>query len=74
VSPDSTPCGGGKPLPRAARTSGGAFSGSWQYSTEELNARDWAAKGVPMGSDLKKMEGKAPTFIVWAVIWKIRRP
>lgn len=47
------------------------FFGAWAYSSEDLNTKDWVktayANGVPMGGDLKKMDGKAPTFIVWAV-------
>ncbi|HEY6288218.1 MAG TPA: DUF3604 domain-containing protein, partial [Nitrospiraceae bacterium] len=45
--------------------------GAWGYNSDDLNIKDWVktayGKGVPMGSDLKAMDGKAPTFIVWAV-------
>jgi hypothetical protein len=47
------------------------FFGGWEYKAEELNDKEWVKtgykNGVPMGSDLKKERGKAPTFIVWAV-------
>jgi len=51
------------------------FFGSWSYSKDLLNARDWVkqsyAGGVPMGADLPPMpsggKGTAPTFVVWAV-------
>src|SRR5271157_4869640 len=47
------------------------FFGGWDYKSDELQSKEWVKtgykKGVPMGSDLKKLEGKAPTFIVWAL-------
>ncbi len=47
------------------------FFGSWDFSPDALNAKDWVktgyARGVPMGSDLKPQSGKEPIFIVWAV-------
>ncbi len=45
--------------------------GGWNYAPGTEKLKDWAAigytKGVPMGSDLPAIAGKAPTFIVWAV-------
>ena len=45
--------------------------GGWEYTSATLNDKDWVktgyAKGVPMGSDLPPLKGKAPTFVVWAV-------
>lgn len=49
------------------------FFGGWNYSFDLINDKDVIKtayeKGVPMGSDLKPMEGaaKAPTFVVWAL-------
>lgn len=47
------------------------FFGGWEYKTDDLAGQDWVKigykKGVPMGADLKKMSGKAPSFVVWAV-------
>jgi uncharacterized protein DUF3604 len=47
------------------------FFGGWEYKTEELGDKDWVKtgyrKGVPMGGDLPKENGHAPTFMVWAV-------
>jgi hypothetical protein len=45
--------------------------GGWDFHPDVLKEKDWVktgyAKGVPMGGDLSKKEGKEPTFIVWAV-------
>ncbi len=45
--------------------------GGWKYTAAMLGARDWADKGytmgVPMGSDLPAMAGRAPTIMVWAM-------
>jgi hypothetical protein len=45
--------------------------GGWEYTSAALNDKDWVktgyANGVPMGSDLPPLKGKAPTFVVWAV-------
>jgi hypothetical protein len=47
------------------------FFGGWDYKPGVLNQKDWLkagyANGVPMGGDLPRKAGKAPTFIVWAV-------
>ena len=47
------------------------FFGGWNYKGSDLEDKDWVKtgykQGVPMGGDLKKMDSKAPTFIVWAV-------
>jgi hypothetical protein len=47
------------------------FFGGWKYKGSDIEDKDWVKtgyrEGVPMGGDLKKMDGKAPTFIVWAV-------
>jgi hypothetical protein len=47
------------------------FFGGWNYKSSDVEDRDWVKtgykEGVPMGGDLKKMDNKAPTFIVWAV-------
>jgi len=47
------------------------FFGGWDYDKKITQQRDWVKasydKGVPMGSDLPPNEGKAPTFVVWAV-------
>lgn len=49
------------------------FFGGWDYSFDLINDKDVIKtayeNGVPMGSDLKPMEGtaKAPTFVVWAL-------
>jgi hypothetical protein len=47
------------------------FFGGWNYKSSDVEDRDWVKtgykEGVPMGGDLKKMDSKAPTFIVWAV-------
>ena len=47
------------------------FFGGWNYKGSDVEDRDWVKtgykEGVPMGGDLKKMDSKAPTFIVWAV-------
>ena len=44
--------------------------GGWAYTKRDMDERSWAEigyqKGVPMGSDLPAMAGKAPTFMVWA--------
>ena len=45
--------------------------GGWDFSPEVLDQKDWVkigyARGVPMGGDLPKKAGNAPTFILWAV-------
>ena len=45
--------------------------GGWDFQPDVLNQKDWVktgyAKGVPMGGDLPRKAGEAPTFIVWAV-------
>jgi hypothetical protein len=45
--------------------------GGWDFRPEVLDQKDWVkagyANGVPMGGDLPKKAGQAPTFIVWAV-------
>jgi hypothetical protein len=47
------------------------FFGGWKYKGSDVEDKDWVKtgyrEGVPMGGDLKKMDSKAPTFIVWAV-------
>ena len=47
------------------------FFGGWDYAsnlTEKDNFVEKAyKKGVPMGQDLPKKDGKAPTFAVWAL-------
>jgi len=48
------------------------FFGGWDYTPEDLNSRQPAfrgyEKGVPMGGDLKAVNGKqAPTFMVYAL-------
>ena len=47
------------------------FFGGWDYKADDLAGKDWVKagykKGVSMGADLKKMSGKAPSFVVWAV-------
>jgi hypothetical protein len=48
------------------------FFGGWDYTKQDLNSRQPAfvgySKGVPMGGDLTKPpEGKAPTFMVYAL-------
>lgn len=47
------------------------FFGGWNYKSSDVEEKDWVKTGykagVPMGGDLKKIESKAPTFIVWAV-------
>ena len=44
--------------------------GGWDYDQHLLNDGDWITKayrgGVPMGSDLPPLQGKAPSFVVWA--------
>lgn len=45
--------------------------GGWKYGADLAKQGDWLktayAQGVPMGGDLPPIEGKAPTFVVWAV-------
>ena len=45
--------------------------GGWDFSPDVLKQKDWVktgyASGVPMGGDLPQQQGKAPTFVVWAV-------
>ena len=48
------------------------FFGGWDYTKQDLNSRQPAfvgySKGVPMGGDLTEApEGKAPTFMVYAL-------
>ncbi len=47
------------------------FFGGWDYVDEDLNSRAPAfrgyEKGVPMGGDLGKSDGGAPTFMVYAL-------
>jgi hypothetical protein len=47
------------------------FFGGWEYTAATLADAGWVktgyAKGVPMGGDLPPANGKAPTFMVWAV-------
>ncbi len=48
------------------------FFGGWDYTKQDLNSRQPAfvgySKGVPMGGDLSNApEGKAPTFMVYAL-------
>jgi hypothetical protein len=47
------------------------FFGGWGYTADDLAGNDWVKagykKGVAMGADLKKMSGKAPSFLLWAV-------
>ena len=46
------------------------FFGGWDYSKKIINDKNFVEKayedGVPMGQDLPKKTGKAPTFAVWA--------
>jgi hypothetical protein len=46
------------------------FFGGWEYSKNLVNDKKFVEKaykgGVPMGQDLPKKAGKAPTFAVWA--------
>jgi hypothetical protein len=45
--------------------------GGWGFTPAMAAGADWVkqgyANGVPMGSDLPPLAGKAPTFLVWAV-------
>jgi hypothetical protein len=45
--------------------------GGWNFTADVLKQRDWVkggyANGVSMGGDLPPLNGRAPTFIVWAV-------
>jgi hypothetical protein len=47
------------------------FFGGWDYPKNLVNDKDFVAKaykgGVPMGRDLSKKAGNAPTFAVWAL-------
>jgi hypothetical protein len=47
------------------------FFGGWDYSSKLTADKDFVKKayekGVPMGGDLPKKKGKAPTFAVWAL-------
>jgi len=47
------------------------FFGGWNYPDSLVNDKDFVAKaykgGVPMGQDLPKQAGKAPTFAIWAL-------
>ena len=47
------------------------FFGSFDYAVDDINKSDFVksayAKGVPMGGDLKRGAGKAPTFLVMAL-------
>ncbi|MDN3643877.1 DUF3604 domain-containing protein [Lutimonas halocynthiae] len=47
------------------------FFGGWDYSDEDLSngmVKLGYEKGVPMGGDLSKGEGKPPTFMVYALM------
>ncbi|KAA0910803.1 DUF3604 domain-containing protein [Pusillimonas sp. ANT_WB101] len=45
--------------------------GGWGYDNDLLSETGWVQKayagGVPMGGDLSQADGKAPSFIVWAL-------
>ena len=47
------------------------FFGGWDYSKNLVKDKHFVEKaykgGVPMGQDLPKKDGKAPTFVVWAL-------
>lgn len=47
------------------------FFGGWGYPKDLVNDKNFVKKayasGVPMGQDLPKKAGKAPTFAVWAM-------
>ena len=47
------------------------FFGGWSYPTDLVKDKNFVEKaykeGVPMGQDLPKKSGKAPTFAVWAL-------
>jgi Protein of unknown function (DUF3604) len=47
------------------------FFGGWSFDAALLNSEHWVKTayhdGVPMGGDLPPLQGKAPTFVVWAV-------
>ena len=47
------------------------FFGGWNYPADLVKDSDFVkqayAQGVPMGQDLPKKAGKAPTFAVWAL-------
>jgi len=47
------------------------FFGGWDYSKNLVKDKNFVEKaykkGVPMGQDLPKKSGKAPTFAVWAL-------
>lgn len=47
------------------------FFGGWQFNEDDLRSRAPAfsgyEKGVPMGGDLPKKKGKAPTFLVYSL-------
>jgi hypothetical protein len=47
------------------------FFGGWNYPRNLVDKKNFVEtayrKGVPMGSDLPKKAGKAPTFAVWAL-------
>ncbi len=47
------------------------FFGGWDYTDDDLNSRQPAfrgyEKGVPMGGDLHASDGRAPTFMVYAL-------
>jgi hypothetical protein len=47
------------------------FFGGWDYSDEDLGSemvKKGYQKGVPMGGDLTKVEGKSPTFMIYAMM------
>lgn len=47
------------------------FFGGWDYSDEDLGGemvKTGYQKGVPMGGDLTKAEGKSPTFMIYAMM------
>jgi len=47
------------------------FFGGWDYDDDLVEDKNFVKKayedGVPMGQDLPKKDGKAPTFAVWAL-------
>ena len=47
------------------------FFGSWDFDDDLVEDKNFVEKaykdGVPMGQDLPKKDGKAPTFAVWAL-------
>jgi len=47
------------------------FFGGWEYDEDHFAEENWVMRsyraGVPMGSDLPPLKGKAPSFVVWSV-------